>query len=60
MFLLLLDDFVQGMEDEEEEAEIKATYLYTLTGMIMPPYCHDVWVCISWNPIRRIHRRGSG
>jgi hypothetical protein len=42
VFLLLLDDLAQGLKNgmgEEEKAEIKATFLYTFIGTIMPPYC---------------------
>ena len=63
VFLLLLDDLAQGLEEgirEEEQAEIKATYLYTFIGTIMPPYCHARYVRIRWNLMRRIHERGSG
>ena len=63
VFLFLLDDLVFGLEygmEEEELAEIKATYMYTFVGTIMPPDCHALCVRIRWNLVPRIHKRGSG
>lgn len=53
MFLFLLDDLAQGSKDgmgEEEKAEIKATFLYTFIGAIMPPYCQTRCVYVSLEP----------
>jgi len=59
VFLVFLDDFGNGLEwddiGEEEQAEIKATYMYTFIGTIMPPYCHAWYVRIRQDLARRIH-----
>lgn len=63
MFLLLLDDLAQGLENgmgEVEKAEINATFLYTFIGVIMPPYCQTRYVCIPRDTVREIHSDGAG
>lgn len=62
MFLLLLDDLAQGLKNgmgEEERAEIKANFLYTFIGAIMPPYCQTRCVLFRWNLVRGVHRYGA-
>lgn len=65
MFHFLLEHLVfaltwGGEEDEEEVAEIKATYMYTFIGVIMPPYCHHLCVHPRWDLARRANEHGSG
>jgi hypothetical protein len=63
VFLLFLDDLANGLKNgmgEEEKAEIKATFLYTFVGTIMPPYCQARCVGIRWNLACKIHEYSTG
>ena len=63
MFLLLLDDLAKGLKNgmgKEEKAEIKATFLYTFVGVIIPPYCQTRCVGPHWNLARNVHEYGTG
>lgn len=55
VFLLLLDDLAQGLKNgmkAEDEAEIKATFMYAFAGTIMPPYCQTR--CVRGSLLERL------
>ena len=43
VFLLLLDQLVDGQATPETKTEIFGTYMYAFIGVIMPYYCHERW-----------------